>query len=53
MNTATNNHQMKTDATGKRHHMIRLLQNAGIETGAWMMSLGFFAGIIWMAASII
>ncbi|MEP7127592.1 MAG: hypothetical protein ABI729_01940 [Chitinophagales bacterium] len=53
MKTSTSNHSTKTVETIERNQQMHFLQHAGIETGAWMMSLGFFAGVIWMAINII
>lgn len=47
MNAVPINNKMKTNTTGKRNHLICLLQNEGIETSSWMKSLVFFAGNIW------
>lgn len=51
-NSRNNTTEMNTRFSIDSNHVKQFLLNAGVETGAWLLSGGFFAGIFWMAANI-
>lgn len=35
------------------HHFNRSLHNAVIEAGAWLITTGFFSGLLWLAENLL
>lgn len=35
------------------NHFNRSLYNAGVEAGAWLMTAGFFSGLLWLAGNLL
>ncbi len=50
-NSGNNAIEMNTRFSVDSNHVKQFLLNAGVETGAWLLSGGFFAGISWLVAS--
>ncbi|MBP9884131.1 MAG: hypothetical protein KBF32_12050 [Chitinophagales bacterium] len=50
-NSGNNAIEMSTRFSVDSNYVKQFLLNAGIETGAWLLSAGFFAGISWLAAN--